>query len=85
MLSSVLNSPKAIQVNIQIVRIFTRLRHFINSNTEIQLDIEKIKKELSSQGKNIEVVFNYLDELSKRLPKKADEPRKRLGYKPDDI
>jgi hypothetical protein len=85
MLSSVLNSQRAIQVNIQIVRVFTRLRHFINSNTEIQLEIEKIKKELSSQGKNIELVFNYLDELSKWLPKKASEPRKRLGYKPDDI
>jgi regulator of replication initiation timing len=71
----VLNSQRAIQVNIQIVRVFTRLRHFINSNTEIQLEIEKIKKELSSQGKNIELVFNYLDELSKWLPKKASEPR----------
>ncbi|TSD66316.1 ORF6N domain-containing protein [Inquilinus sp. KBS0705] len=85
MLSSVLNSPKAIQVNIQIVRIFSRLRHFINSNTEIQLEIEQIKKELNSQGKNIAVVFDYLDELARWLPKKEHEPRKRLGYKPDDL
>jgi uncharacterized membrane-anchored protein YjiN (DUF445 family) len=85
MLSSVLNSQIAIQVNIQIVRVFTKLRHFINSNNEIKLEIEKIKKELSSQEKNLEIVFNYLDELSTWLPKKASEPRKRLGYKPDDI
>jgi hypothetical protein len=85
MLSSVLNSQRAIEVNIQIVRVFTRLRHIINSNTQIQLDIEKIKKELESQGKNMETIFNYLDELSKWLPNTANEPRKRLGYKPDEI
>jgi hypothetical protein len=85
MLSSVLNSPKAIQVNIQIVRIFTRLRHFINSNTEIQLELEKIKKELSNHGKNLDVIFNYLDGLSSWLPKNPNEKRTRIGFKPDVI
>ncbi|MBD1365353.1 ORF6N domain-containing protein [Mucilaginibacter sp. ZT4R22] len=51
MLSSILNSQRAIQLNIQIVRVFAHLREFINSNTEIKLEIEKIKKELSNQGK----------------------------------
>jgi uncharacterized membrane-anchored protein YjiN (DUF445 family) len=85
MLSSILNSQRAIEVNIQIVRVFTRLREFINSNTEVRLEIEKIKKELTNQGKNMEVVFKYLDELSAWLPKPPSETRKRLGYKPDEI
>ncbi|MBS1527617.1 MAG: ORF6N domain-containing protein [Bacteroidetes bacterium] len=85
MLSSVLNSEKAIQVNIQIVRIFSRLRQMINENTEIKLDIEKIKKELANQGKNMEVVFSYLDELSNRIDSNqiSRQPRRRIGYKPD--
>ena len=51
MLSTVLNSPNAMQVNYTDRKDITRIRHFINSNTEIQLEIEKIKKELSNHGK----------------------------------
>ena len=84
MLSSVINSARAVQVNIQIVRIFTRLRQMLVNNTELRLEIEKIKKELQNQGKNMEVVFRYLDELmeKKDTPK---PPRKRIGFKSDDL
>jgi hypothetical protein len=61
------------------------LRTFITGNTEVTPEIEKIKMELSNQGKNMEVVFKYLDELSAWLPKPPGETRKRLGYKPDEI
>lgn len=81
MLSSVLNSPQAIQVNIQIVRIFSRLRFLINEKAEIKLEIEEIKQKMNSQDKNIELVFNYLDQL---IDKKIG-PRKRIGYMPDDL
>ena len=81
MLSSVLNSPQAIQVNIQIVRIFSRLRFLINERAEIKLEIEEIKQKMNSQDKNIELVFNYLDQL---IDKKIG-PRKRIGYMPDDL
>jgi len=86
MISSVLNSPIAIQVNIQIVRIFARIRHMIADHAEIRLEIEKIKKEVSNQGKNMEVVFQYLDELSNKIDhaKPDPTPRKRIGYKSDD-
>lgn len=82
MLSSVLNSERAINVNIQIIRIFTRIRHMLMDNTELRLEIEKIKSKLDNQDKNMEVVFRYLDELieSKEDPK----PRKRIGFKSED-
>lgn len=70
MLSSVLNSKKAIAVNIQIMRIFTKLREMLTDNLSIELDIEEIKKKLSNHSKNIELVFNYLDEL---IEKKDNE------------
>lgn len=83
MLSSVLNSQRAINVNIQIIRIFTRLRQLFLDNTELRLEIEKIKTKLDNQGKNLEVVFRYLDELIER--KEKPQPRKRIGFKPDEI
>src|SRR5690606_30581040 len=49
MLSSVLNSKRAIQVNIQIIRIFTRVRQLLTDNTEIRLEVEKIKNRLENQ------------------------------------
>ena len=81
MLSSVLNSKQAIQVNIQIVRIFSRIRQFIVDNGELKLEIEEIKKTLNNHDKNIELVFTYLD----RLIDKKIGPRKRIGYMPDDL
>jgi hypothetical protein len=77
MLSSVLNSPKAVSVNIQIMRIFAKIRQALLDNTELRLEIEKIKKKVDNQNKNIELVFQYLDELLE----KKEKPRKQIGYK----
>jgi hypothetical protein len=77
MLSSVLNSKQAIRVNIQIIRIFTKIRQILADNTELRLEIEQIKKKLNNHGKNMEVVFRYLDELME----KKQKPRKLIGYK----
>jgi hypothetical protein len=63
MLSSVLNSKRAISVNIQIMRIFTRIRQMLTDTLSLKLEVEEIKKKLQNQDKNIELVFNYLDEL----------------------
>ncbi|RZK56920.1 MAG: ORF6N domain-containing protein [Pedobacter sp.] len=80
MLSSVLNSQQAIQVNIQIVRIFTRSRNLLSEHTELKLEIADIKEHLQNHDKNIELVFSYLD----KLVDKENQPRKRIGFKPDD-
>ena len=79
MLSSVLSSPKAIQVNIQIIRIFTKIRQMLLDNTEIRLAIEKLEKKTDNNTKNIEVVFQYMDELIDK--KEIIKPRKKIGYK----
>ena len=82
MLSNVLSSKKAIQVNIQIVRVFTRMRRILADTLGLKLDIEEIKKKLENQDKNIELVFNYLDELIEK--KDNPESRKKIGYKRHD-
>lgn len=77
MLSSVLNSKLAIQINIQIMRIFTCMRQLLADNTEVKLEIaeirytvEQIAKKQKSQDQNIELLFEYID----RLQEKQDSP-----------
>ena len=82
MLSSVLNSKKAIGINIAIMRTFTMLRKALLVHKDITLEIEKIEKKLTNQDKNIELVFTYLDELIKK--QKRPKARKNMGYKLPD-
>lgn len=82
MLSSVLNSPKAIQVNIQIMRVFTSIRKALTENTELRLAIEKLEKKTDNNTKNIEMVFQYVDELSDKIEKpKPKKTQRQIGYK----
>jgi hypothetical protein len=79
MLSGILNSERAINVNIQIMRVFTRVREILMDSLSARIEIEEIKKKLKNQDKNIELVFSYLDELIEK--QKEPEPRKQIGYK----
>ena len=79
MLSSVLHSRRAIEVNILITRVFTRIRQMLIENTELRLAIEKLEKKTENNTQNIEVVFKFVDEL---MEKQANpKPRKAIGFK----
>ena len=60
MLSSVLNSERAVQVNIQIMRTFTQLREMLVSNKELRQKIEEMEKKYDHQFK---IVFQAIKEL----------------------
>ncbi len=79
MLSSVLNSERAIAVNIKIMRIYTKIKEMLFNNKDLLLRMEKIERKLSNQNKNIELVFNYLDELIDKKDNK--KPTTKIGYK----
>lgn len=79
MLSSVLRSKRAIQVNIQIMLVFARIREMLLDTLSMKLDIEEIKKRLNNQDKNLELVFTYLDELIEKPSNPP--PRNQIGYK----
>ncbi len=81
MLSSVINSQTAIKVNIQIIRVFTKMRKLLANNLNIKLEIEEIKKKVSNHTKNIELIFDYLNELLEK--KENQKPRTKIGYKND--
>ncbi len=82
MLSSILNSDRAINVNIQIIRIFTRIRQILLDHSQLKLEIEMIKSRLDDQDKNMEIVFRYLDQLTND---RAPQKRIRIGFKPDNL
>ncbi len=79
MLSSVLRSKRAIEVNIQIMLIFSKIREMLLDSLSMKLDIEDIKRRLNSQDKNLELVFSYLDELIEKRENPA--PRRPVGFK----
>ncbi len=79
MLSSVLNSERAIAVNIKIMRVYTKIKEMLFNNKDLLLRMEKIERKLSNQNKNIELVFNYLDELIDK--KENQKPITKIGYK----
>jgi hypothetical protein len=88
MLSGVLNSDRAIEVNIRIIRIFTKLREMLLTHKDILLKMEKVEKNMMQQDgkmkqyeKDIQIIFEAL----KQLLNPPQEPRKRIGFKPDDI
>ncbi len=79
MLSSILNSDRAIDVSIRIMRVFTQIRQMLIDNTELRLAIEEIRKKTDNNSKNIEVVFQYLDGLLEK--KDSSKQRKVIGFK----
>jgi len=79
MLSSVLRSKRAIQVNIQIMLVFSKIREMLLDSLSMKLDIEEIKRRLNSQDKNLELIFSYLDELIEKRENPAS--RRPIGFK----
>ena len=79
MLANVLKSERAVQVSIKIIELFVKLRKSLVTDTELKLEIEKIKKKVDKHDKNIEIVFRYFDELLER--RESKEPRKQIGYR----
>ena len=79
MLSSVLKSKRAKEMNIAIMRAFVALRKMLLSDTELRLEIEYIKTKIDKHDKNIELVFQHLDELLTK--KESPGPYPQIGYK----
>jgi len=77
MLSCVLSSERAIHVNIQIIRIYTRIREMVLLHKDVPLLVEQVEKKLLKQDQKIEVLFTYLS----KFIEKEDQPRTEIGFK----
>jgi hypothetical protein len=65
MLSSVLNSPRAIQVNISIIRIFVKIREWALNYSELQEKIQALQDAESNQNQHINHIYQMIEELLK--------------------
>jgi hypothetical protein len=86
MLSSVLNSERAIKVNIQVMRIYVRIRELMMLDKNIVQRLESIERKLNGQDNKITVVFEYLkkfEQVRQLESKQRDRPR--IGYKPSKL
>ncbi|MBU3925165.1 MAG: ORF6N domain-containing protein [Patescibacteria group bacterium] len=79
MLSGVLNSKRAIQVNIQIIKTFIKLKEMIATNRELRIKIEIMEKKYD---KSFKIVF---DTLRKLFEEKKNNPQKQIGFETELI
>ena len=79
MLSSILNSDTAIEVNIRVIRVFTKLREYALTHRDILIQLSKLEKEVKGNSRDISNIFAVLKELIEKQVRTA--PRNRIGFK----
>jgi hypothetical protein len=80
MLSSVLGSKRAIEVNIVIMRAFVKLRQLLESNEQLIRKFALVIRKLATHDKYFTVVFDELDKLKTQ----PEQPRRQIGFKTDE-
>lgn len=76
--ANVLKSSRAKQMSIRIIEVFVKMRKMLTDNTDLRLAIEKLERSTENNKKNIELVFQYIDELTEK--KENPELRNKIGY-----
>ncbi|ANH83071.1 DNA-binding protein [Niabella ginsenosidivorans] len=79
MLSGILNSKTAIEVNIRIIRVFTKLREYTLTHKEILMQLAQLEKEVKGNTQDIENIFVVLKELIEK--QSTPTPRNKIGFK----
>jgi len=77
MLSSVLNSPRAVQVNIQIMRTFAKLREIMSQHKDLARKLEALERKYDAQFK---VVFDAIRQLMAPPEPEPEPPKRRIGF-----
>ena len=79
MLSSVLNSPRAVSVNIQIMRAFVSLRQAMINQKELALRIDLLEEKYKDHDGQFKVVFDVIRQL---VEPPVEKPKERIGFHP---
>lgn len=81
-LSSVLNSERAIAVNIQIIRLFTRMRKLILTHQEILTQLEDIRRTITGHDERIDLIFEYIGQLEQsKQQEEENQNRRKIGFR----
>ena len=81
MLSSILRSEQAVQVNIQIMRVYNKLKELLFVHKDILLKLEKLEKATDKHDTEIQTIFAYIKKLIEQPEPK--EKTSRIGFKKD--
>ena len=76
MLSSILRSERAIQVNIQIIRVYTKMKQLLVDNKDLWMKLEKIEQALLQKDDEVQHIFKVL----KKLIVQEEKPRNEIGF-----
>jgi hypothetical protein len=76
MLSSVLNSKRAVLVNIQIMRVFVNLRHILSTHKELTNKLELLERKVGALDSDVKAIFDAIKQLMALPP---DKPKK-IGF-----
>jgi phage regulator Rha-like protein len=79
MLSGVLNSERAIQVNIAIMRAFVKLREVISNHKELAAKLNELEQKVENHDKEIKAIFDAI----RQLTMVEEEPKRRIGFHSD--
>jgi hypothetical protein len=83
MLSSILSSERAIKVNIQVMRVYVRIREMILTNKDIVKRLDSIERKLSENDNQIMLIFEYLKQFEEAKQLESEQKnRPQIGYKP---
>ena len=77
MLSSVLRSKRAIQVNVAIIRAFVRLRELLSTNKELAIKLNQLETKIEKHDEEICAIFEAIRQLMASPPEK---PKRRIGF-----
>ena len=77
MLSCILNSESAIAVNIQIIRVFSKMLEMLLTHKDILLKLEQLEQKVTAHDKDLQMIFTAL----KKLLNPPNPPRERIGFK----
>ena len=80
MLSSVLRSKKAIQVNMAIMRTFVKLREMVSTNKELARKFDLLEKRMETKDKEIRLIFEAVRQLVSEADAVENKPKKRMGF-----
>lgn len=79
MLSTVLNSERAVGVNIEIMRAFVRLREVLATNRELSQRLTELERKFGTHDEQIQAVFEAIRQLM-APPEPPEPPRKEIGF-----
>lgn len=81
MLSSVLNSDRAINVNIRVIRIFSRMREILSAHKDILFQLDQIQQQLAEHDNSILLIFEYIEQLEQEKQQLSEQQnRRRIGF-----